>query len=922
MVDFLKIATRSTKKGVTEVYPKFVIKNPSSDLMIRGGDFYAVWIEKDNLWSTSEQDLINLVDNELDTFAAKSYSHLMGTDALSVLHMWDAESGLIDKWHKFCQKQMRDSYHMLDEKLIFSNMETTKSDYASKKLAYALKEGEMEAYEKLISTLYLPEERHKIEWAIGSIVSGDSKKIQKFSVLYGDPGSGKGTILKIIAKLFDGYCTTFDAKSLGSSAHMFALEAFSSNPLVAIQEDGNLSKIEDNTRLNSLVSHEMMTVNEKYQHAYSNKFKCYLFMGTNEPVKITNAKSGLLRRLIDISPSGNKVPTREYNRLVKQIDFELGAIAKHCLDIYEEDPDFYNGYIPMNMMEASNDFFNFITDSYFDLKEGDGIVLTKAWDIYKNYCEFAKVSYPMSYRSFKEELKNYYDHVEERYVLPDGTRVRNYYVGFKDEKVDKSKNNSHEKTGEGEVSWLSFKEQDSLLDKALSDMPAQYAVEMEDGNSRPEKKWSNCKTTLKDLDTKKLHYTKTPANYIFLDFDFKDKDGNKDFKKNLKEASNFPKTYAELSKSGGGIHLHYIYDGDVDDLANHISKDIEIKKCTGDAALRRKLTKCNDIPIATINSGLPLKEKKGEKMVNVEAIKSEKALRSLIERNLRKEIHPGTKPSIDFIYKIIEEAYESGLNYDISDMRQAILTFAMNSTNKADYCVKLVGKMHFKSDEVAEVKNEGTDDLVFYDIEVFPNLLLICYKVHGEDKPIVDLFNPSPEDIEKLVKSKLVGFNCRRYDNHIIYARMMGYSLEQCYKLSKNIIDPDPDDHTNYFFSEAYNLSYTDVFDFCSKKQSLKKWEIELGIHHQELGLPWNKPVPKELWKKVASYCHNDVLATEKVFDKNHGDFVAREILADLAGGTVNDTTNTLTTRLIFGREKKPILVYTDLATGKQFEGR
>ena len=35
------------------------------------------------------------------------------------------------------------------------------------------------------------------------------------------------------------------------------------NPLVGIQHDGDLSKIEDNTRLNSLVSHELMTVNEK-----------------------------------------------------------------------------------------------------------------------------------------------------------------------------------------------------------------------------------------------------------------------------------------------------------------------------------------------------------------------------------------------------------------------------------------------------------------------------------------------------------------------------------------------------------------------------------------------------------------------------------------------------------------------------------
>ena len=121
------------------------------------------------------------------------------------------------------------------------------------------------------------------------------------------------------------------------------------------------------------------------------------------------------------------------------------------------------------------------------------------------------------------------------------------------------------------------------------------------------------------------------------------------------------------------------------------------------------------------------------------------------------------------------------------------------------------------------------------------------------------------------------------------------------------------------FFGEAYNLSYTDIFDFSSKKQSLKKFEIELGIHHQELGLPWNQPVPEEKWGQVAEYCDNDVIATEAVFNSKDrkADFVAREILADVAGMTVNDTTNSLTTRIIFGKEKHPQLVYTDLATGK-----
>lgn len=289
-------------------------------------------------------------------------------------------------------------------------------------------------------------------------------------------------------------------------------------------------------------------------------------------------------------------------------------------------------------------------------------------------------------------------------------------------------------------------------------------------------------------------------------------------------------------------------------------------------------------------------------MINFEGVKSEKGLRTQIKRNLNKEYHPATKPSIDFIYKILEDAYASDLHYDVTDMRNAVLAFAASSTHQADYCIKLVNKMQFKSaDQSSGTKNDDAK-LVFYDVEVFPNLFLVNWKIEGEGKPVVRMINPTSAEIEELMRFRLVGFNCRRYDNHILYARLMGYTNEQLFSLSNRIINGS----ANCFFGEAYNVSYTDVYDFCSKKQSLKKWEIELGIHHQELGLPWDQPVPEEMWTKVAEYCDNDVIATEAVFNARKADFTARQILADVAGMTVNDTTNSLTTKIIFGNNRKP----------------
>lgn len=904
MLDFLKISTRSPKRDVVEVYPKFIIKK-SKDLMIRGGDFYAIWIEELGLWSTDEQDALHLIDKEVKKYYEEHKAKYDGS--VKPLYLWDADSGMIDKWHKYCQKQMRDSYHNLDESLIFSNVETKKEDYATKRLNYPLEPGDISAYDELMSVLYSEEERHKIEWAIGAIVTGESKKIQKFMVLYGSAGTGKSTILNIIQKLFEGYYSVFDAKALGSSNNVFALEAFKSNPLVAIQHDGDLSRIEDNTRLNSLVSHEHMTINEKFKSTYVNSFKCFLIMGTNKPVKITDAKSGLIRRLIDVSPTGDKINHKDYKRIMKQIDFELGPIAYHCRDVYLSEPDRYDDYIPTAMLGASNDFYNFVMDSYLTFKNEDGITLKRAWEMYKMYCDDAKVAYPYSQRAFKEELKNYFKEHHERYMLDD-TRVRNYYKGFREDKFDNDINQIGKPKEEAKSNLIEFKEQDSIFDKECKDCLAQYANDKE----TPTNKWEKITTTLSDIDTSKLHYVKVPENHIVIDFDIPDDEGNKCFEKNLEEASKWPPTYAELSKSGAGIHLHYIYTGDVTKLSRIYDDKIEVKIFTGKSSLRRMLTKCNNLPIASINSGLPLKGEK--KMVNFEAVKSENRLRALIKRNLMKEIHPGTKPSIDFIYKILEDAYSSGLKYDVTDMRNTILAFAAGSTHQSDYCVKLVGKMHFKSEEAPEPGNDEDAKLIFYDCEVFPNLFLVNWKMQGEGKPVVRMINPKPEEIEELIKFKLVGFNCRSYDNHILYARMMGYSNEQIYNLSQKIINSKKGDKDNGKFGGAYNLSYTDVYDFAAKKQSLKKWEIELGIGHKELGLPWDQPVPEEKWTMVAEYCDWDVISTEKVFNHLKGDFTAREILAELAGGTVNDTTNSLTTKIIFGNEKHPQLVYTDLS--------
>lgn len=908
MLDFLNIK-QVPKKTYTEIEPCFKI-GTSSDLMIRGKDFYAIWDEENNIWNTNEQRAIELIDKALYEYWEEEHTKHPDTH-YRIMYLWDSSTNKIDSWHKYVQKQLRDNYKQLDSTIIFKSDVTKKEDYATKRLDYDMKPGLINNYNKLVGTLFDPSEKEKLEWAVGSIIAGDSKSIQKFIVLYGEAGTGKSTFINIVQKLFKGYWATFEAKELGIANNQFALEAFKNNPLVAIQHDGDLSNIADNTKLNSIISHEKMVVNEKFKGKYEAEFHSFLIMGTNEPVDLRGSKTGMNRRLIDVRPTGNRVAPEDYDKLFKGVDFEIGAIAQHCYDVYKElGKNYYNTYVPRQMKSETDDFYNFMEDSYYEfIKDTEYIQLNELWTRYKIYCDNRQIKYPLPYRKLRTEASVYFTRFYERYRTDDGHSIRNVYYGFRRDKIGLEVINKIEP--EIISSWLTLKTPNAderfIFDTFCADCPAQYANQYETPNTP----WSEVTSKLNYLNPELLHYVKIPENHIVIDFDLKDKDGNKSLKLNMEAAKDWPETYAEVSKGGQGLHLHYIYTGGDPKLLSRIyAPDIEIKVFSGNSSLRRKLSKANNLPIVEISSGLPLKENK--KMVNAEAIKTEKGLRTLILRNLNKEIHPATKPSIDFIYKILNDCYNNGLKYDVTDMRQAVLIFAANSTHQSDYCIEMVNNMKFRSEEPSlNDMNYAHDEIIFYDIEVFPNLFLVNWKREGSDT-VVRMINPTSYEVEDLCKYKLVGFNNRRYDNHIMYAAMNGYNNQGLYVLSQKIINGDHD----AFFGEAYNLSYADIYDFSSKKQSLKKWEIELGIHHQELGLPWDQPVAEELWDKVAEYCDNDVIATEAVW--NHKsikqDFVAREILSTLSGLSVNDTTRMHTTKIIFGNEKHPDLVYTDLS--------
>lgn len=914
-MDFYKIKTKESK-GIIQAYPDWIVDS-FDDLMVRGGAFYAVWDNDLGMWSTNEYDVQRIVDTDLYDYVNDAKKNGAIIEPLVTRNF---STGSWERFNKYI-RNLPDSgnYHPLDENITFANTDVKKKDYVSKRLPYALEDGKTDAWDELLGVLYSPDERAKIEWSIGAIVSGDSKWIQKFLVFYGPPGTGKSTVIDVIEKLFVGYVATFEAKALTSNNGTFAMEAFQSNPLVAIQHDGDLSRVEDNTKLNSIVGHDSMTINVKYRSAFTIRPNAFVIVGTNKPVKISDAKAGNTRRLIDVHPTGVKIEPGRYHILVENINYELGAIAAKCLRRYREMGKFYyENYIPTKMMMLTDTFYNFIEANFDIFKAQDGIQLRRAWEMYKEYCEEANIVKRLQYHEVRDELSSYFEEFKDRHTIGEKEH-RSVYIGFKGLPTQGPTPFVPDTSYVIELNDYDPVTHGSAFNNLYPDQPAQEAKP----SGAPGRKWENVVSTLAEIDPTKLHFVKVPEEHIVIDFDLTDENGEKDLERNIEEASKMPPTYTELSQSGKGIHLHYLYSGVVSDLDSILDVGIEVKTLLGDSAIRRRLTKCNNLDISTLTGGLPRKQKR---MIDTKNVQSEKGIRDLIDRNLRKEIHPGTKPSIDFIHHILEEAYESGLSYDLTDMRPTILAFAMKSTNQAATCIKVVQTMKFVGKtNMTEPHDVDNKPIIFFDVEVYSNLFVVCWKAQG-DPNVVRMINPTADDIEPLLQQRLVGFNNRRYDNHILYARYMGYTLEELFELSQRIIYEGNSNPTS-LFGEAYNLSYADIYDFSSKKQGLKKFQIDLGIHHMELDLPWDQPVEPGMWSKVEEYCVNDVIATEAVFEDRYQDFVAREILAELSGLSVNHTTQQHTARIIFGLERNPQrnFIYTDLSErfpGYVFDGK
>lgn len=955
MYDFLKVEKSWDNKKQRYVYsPSFVIRSACKDLMVRGGKFYALYNPETGLWETKDPRAIELIDEQVYQYVYEKEGEQNMSDSEHgpfIRRIADQRTGLVRNWHNFCENDYKGEWKPLNQKVIFSNQEAKRSDMASVKLDYPLQEGPTPYYDTICSKLYLPSEQEKWEWFVGSIIAHDQKSLQKMLVFYGEPGTGKSTIIgKVIAEtIFNGfgygYATKFEANNLCGHGDNFGTQFLENDAVLAYDDDAEMQVITSKTTLNKIISHEAIEVNPKFARKFTVIPNCMLIVGSNEPVQLS-PNSGMNRRLIDVRPTGQKLAPDIYDECMEHLQFEKSGIAWRCYQTYKKlGKHHYDKYIAEDMLNRTSPFQNFVVENYLQLK--DGTSLAHAYDLYTSYAEMCRFKNVLVRHKFRDTLKLYYESYAD-----------SKFTGFKVERIglkpvgedDAGSENLPGETNQEKPSnhWLIFDETSSLFDRAYQDCKAQYANE--EGN--PRQKWVNVTTTLKDLDTHKLHYVMTPGDLITLDFDIKGSDGSKSFEKNFVKAEKYPPTYAELSKSGAGIHLHYIWTGgDPDVLSRVIEDNVEVKVAKGNSALRRMVTKCNSLPISELSSGLPFKDEGGKKKVlDWEGFKNERALRQFIINCLLKKHHGYTKPECDYMKKELDSAYAKGFTYDLRDMQPDILNFALCSSNKSEYCLDIVNHLHLCSKDVEEAEAKAnisqTDEeydnapIIFLDVEISPSAkqareagtkfpdyipddtpahFVIVWKYQGVDE-VTTMVDPKASEVEALFKYRIIAHNGINYDSKMCYAAANGYSAEELYNVSQMIISKDPVLNEKVKFFQAKKLFYADTYEYPVSKIGLKEWEIELGITHLEWDKPFEWPVPNSQLNDYVNYCTNDVVSLEAVFNATHTDFIAKEMLAELAGGSMIDTTNSLSTKFVMGDSDHLELVYTDFTTGKQYE--
>ena len=900
-------------------------------------------------------------------------------------------------WQSFIKDKRSSSSATWNNRILFQNDEYLPEYYATSKLEYVPTEGgEASAYNMFIENQLEFDSIPKFEWIMGSLFSNCIKDNEFMVVAKGEKKTGKTTLLNFVKECLGDlkeksestYSMPVDLKEITSGGSSHATEVFLKHKLFMYTDDIDLRRMKNIDQLNMLCTKSTMSVNPKGRPHTEIQFDGLLWVNTNYETGF-DPSDGIGRRILEIKFKANRLEPQLFKKVRSDMSKEIPIVVNKWIKTYKEMgvDAFSNMKVSEETMRYGSPIYRYMTDcsrieryskinDYTPDQQDNWINGTTAYTDYKQWCE-DEGSTPVPGLFFYEEMKSYFSEYHGRGIrMPSGQQWNHAYGGTFNPDInfnsrvtvlDMTLEDYNEYRMNNLPDWLKLNHFGySPLEKMWADCPAQYGTA-----DHPTIPWC-CEDklrTLSDLDTSRVHWVNPTDGYwehhIIIDLDIK-KDGNKCRELNLKRAATFPPTYAEFSKSGAGVHLHYLYDGDVLELAPIIEEDVEIKVYSGKQSLRRKNAGHNAHEIATIPVGY-LPKKSAEEIARAKArqadldIKDEGHLRNLIKKAISGDTNMVShNQNTRWICTLLETAWNTpDLEFNMEPYKDDIYAYAAESSHHAGQLKILLDGCHFMSqnyktlslatvphpvmdinDDTAPiemVKNDSSVDVgnkapskkkppIFFDLEVYrnTNLLVYCVMLPENDpeeymRNMQVVWDPDPDLCRKLLRSKrLIGYNNRAYDNHIMYAKSIGMSPEEVYDVSQGIITNQPKAQ----WPHAWNSCDLDLYNLskkAGKAQSLKKWELELDIPHEEMEWDWNEPLPDELREIVEHYCINDVFATTQVYYALTDYVNTQYILADITGLDSARATNKMTEALIFGNDPNPQLVYTDLS--EEFPG-
>lgn len=240
----------------------------------------------------------------------------------------------------------------------------------------------------------------------------------------------------------------------------------------------------------------------------------------------------------------------------------------------------------------------------------------------------------------------------------------------------------------------------------------------------------------------------------------------------------------------------------------------------------------------------------------------------------------------------------------------------------------------------------------FYDIEVFPNLLLVCFKDYETgEKHYYYVFddihggknvNQIPELLQHIVNrcQWLVGYNNWDYDDIVIKSLYLDEKVlkvaepkvitNHCRTLSHRIIECQNEDKN---LPEAYTYRRVNKFESYDLIQlfntidrvSLKQLAINLRWHKiQDLPYPPDHIVQADEIDKIIEYCFNDVDILEKAFEYYSSIINERIKFSKIIGIDVNNRNDTdiAKTVLAVNYEKETGIPYEVFSKQRTFYDR